>query len=132
MSSPINRLEAFTVVAPAATLKSAPLEVDTSFGIGTVTRIELDVPDGHAGLTGIYLAVAHGRVLPRTRNGFFTANDAHLGWDVFDVPDSGAWSAFVYNTDLFDHSFYLRYSIINIVADTPAAAIEAATTPLLV
>lgn len=132
MSTPVNRVEAFTVVAPASTAKATPLEVVTAFEAGTVVRIEIDVPDGHAGLTGIFLAVAKGRILPRTLGSFLVANDDHLGWDLFGVPDSGAWSAFVYNTDLFDHSFYVRYSIVNIVGDTPTLADARAATPALV
>lgn len=132
MSTPVNRVEAFAVVAPASTAKATPAEVKTTFNVGTVTRIEIDVPDGHAGLTGIFLAVATGRILPRTAGSFLVANDSHLGWDVIDVPDSGAWSAFVYNADLFDHTFYVRYSIINIVADSPPLAADRPLTPVLV
>lgn len=132
MSVPVDDVEAFAVVAPAGTLRSAPLEVQTNFGVGTVTRIEIDVPDGHAGLTGIYLALAHGRMLPRTQGAFITANDAHLGWDLIRQPDSGAWSAFVYNTDVFAHTFYVRFSVIQIVADTDAVNEPHATTPAFV
>lgn len=132
MSTPINTVESFTVVAPASTTKANPLEVLTAFRVATVTRIEIDVPDGHAGQTGIFLAVAHGRVLPRTAGSFLVANDSHLGWDVFEQPNSGAWSAFVYNTDLFDHSFYVRYSVVFLDADPNPSALTPTETAVLV
>lgn len=129
---PANRIESFDVVVPAGTAKLTPLETDTSWAPGNLIRVEVDVPDGHAGYTGFYLAVAHGRAIPLTDQAWIVANDHSFGWDMTGQLDSGAWSLFGYNTGLFSHTFHVRYFVLDqyLVGDT--APTPSPLTPVLV
>lgn len=118
----------FDVTAPAGTPRTAPVEVMTSWLPGELVGVEIVVPDGHNGLTGIVLALAHSPVMPRTAGAFIIGNDDVVSFDTIGYPDSGAWSAFVYNTDIFDHTFHVRYEVADfafLAAPDPAAPIAA-------
>ncbi|MDE2469327.1 MAG: hypothetical protein KGL35_11435 [Bradyrhizobium sp.] len=134
MSSPMvaNRVEWVTVTCPAGTLASAPIEVQTPIAQGYVLRVEVDIPDGHMGLTGIYLAVAGGRAVPMTDASWLIGNDRTFTWDLVAQLDSGAWSAFVYNTDLFSHSWFIRWSVLDSNLVEPTSAQAPIATPLVV
>lgn len=103
-----DRVEHFTVTAAAGTTKAAPAEVAINFPPGEVERFDVIIPDGHAGLTGIALALAHQPIIPRTPGTFFVGNDDEITLPMENLPNAGSWSARVYNTDVFDHSWYLR------------------------
>lgn len=111
------------MLAPAGTLASAPLEVSTAFLPGDLVGIELNIPDGHNGLTGIRIAAAHAQVIPRTQGAWIVGNDEHLSLDTIGYPSSGAWSALVYNSDLFDHTFHLRYLVADFAYTQPPAVV---------
>lgn len=106
-----DRIEQFEVVVPAGTPRSAPLEIATGFNPGELEEIEIVIPDGHSGLTGIALALAHQVLIPETAGQFVTSNDEVIHWPVHNFPNSGAWSAFVFNSDVFDHAFFVRYLV---------------------
>lgn len=108
---PANRVEVFDITAPAGTLSTAPLEVATPIGIGNVIGLELVIPAGHRGTTGLYFAIAHGRAIPLTRGSWIKGNDDTLRWDLTEYLDAGSWSVFVYNTDIYAHSWQVRYLI---------------------
>lgn len=126
-----QRVVARQVTVPAGTLSSAPLSVDVSFDQGTVTRVEIVIPDGHAGLTGLALQQAHQQIIPQDTGTWIISNDETLHWDVADYLDNGSWQALMYNTDVYSHSFYLRFLIDNIdtAGATAAAAAIAVAAP---
>jgi hypothetical protein len=128
---PADRVEVFDVLVPANTAKAAPLETVTPFVPGLVVGIEVFIPDGHSGLTGLRLAVAHSPVIPRTEGAWIIGNDEKITWDVTGYPSTGAWSVFGYNTDAFAHSFHLRFLIAEIDRMTAALPATPAQTPEL-
>lgn len=109
--APFNRVQAFQVVAAAGTPQSAPVETDISFAPGEVVGIEIDIPDGHAGLTGLQIATAHQQLFPYTRGQWLIGNDDKIEWAVHDLADTGNWQAIWFNTDLFVHDFYIRFLV---------------------
>lgn len=110
---PASRVFPFTIAVPAGTLSSSPQTTATTIPVGQVVRIEIDVPDGHARFTGIVLAVAGGPYIPYGYRQWLVANGHTFEWEFAGLPDSGAWSAIAYNTDIYAHSFYLRYFILD-------------------
>jgi hypothetical protein len=110
-SRPASRIEVFDVLAPAGTLQAAPLEVPTPFAQGELVGVTIIIPDGHNGLTGIQLAVAHAQALPYTRGAWIVGNDDQPAFDTVGYPNNGAWSALVYNVDAFPHTFHVRYEV---------------------
>lgn len=140
-----QRIEIFDIECAPSTPASTPVEVLTPFPPGLVEKVWIVIPDGHAGLTGIALAVAHEPVVPRQTRGhpteswrFVEGNAESIPFDLDNYPDSGAWSAWVFNTDLLLHHWQLRFeinelprttSVVTPAEPVPAAAIEGASAP---
>lgn len=131
-SRPASRVEVFDVLAPAGTAIASPLEVLTPFIQGDVVGIELVIPAGHNGLTGIRLAVAHAPVIPRTSGAWLIGNNESIELDTIGYPSTGAWSAFVYNRDQFDHTFHVRYLVADFVFTGNASDVLPEPTPVFV
>lgn len=106
-----QRIEVFAVPVTAGTAKSSAVETDLSFVDGTVVGIEIIIPDGHCGLTGIALMQAHSQVIPKTLDTFITGNNEPIKWPVEGFLNNGSWSALCYNTDVYDHTFHLRFLV---------------------
>lgn len=116
---------AFKVTVPAGTATATPTSTSVAFDQATVQTIEIVIPDGHAGLTGIALAQAHQQIIPQNTGQWIISNDEKLSFPVEDFLDNGDWQAICYNTDVYDHSFYLRFLCADIVAP-PVAALNPA------
>ena len=106
-----SRIEPFTVTVAAGTLSAAPVTTAISFAPGTVERIEIIAPAGHVGLTGFQIRHGGGGVLPREDNRFIVADNEAIRWDVNDMPDAGDWEFRAYNTDVYPHSWFLRFLV---------------------
>lgn len=131
--TPASRVFPFTITVPAGTTAAAPQSTDTTLPVGQVVRIEIDVPDGHARYTGIILTVADGPYIPYGYRNWLIANGHTFEWDFAGLPDSGSWSVLAYNTDIFPHSFYVRYFILDDYLIDQSVAVAAPTpTPVLV
>ncbi len=128
-----NRIEAFAVLVTAGTAQTAAVTTDVSFADGLVQRIELDVPSGHVGLTGIQILSAKGQLIPYTFGTFLVANDHDFGWNMVGVIDTGSFQAKCFNADVFDHTFYLRFSVLDFAYATAAGRLDPLPpTPALV
>lgn len=117
-SRPASRIEVFDVAVPAGTPKAAPIEVLTNFPQGEAVGVTIIIPDGHNGLTGIRLAIAHAQAIPATAGAWIVGNDDEIELDTIGYLNNGAWSAFAYNLDAFLHTFHVRFE----VADFPLLA----------
>lgn len=99
------------VIIPAGATKANPTVVDLSFAPGVVEWFDIVIPSGHNGFTGIALGHNGNRVYPRT--GYLTANDHVFHWVLESRINSGSWQAFGYNTDGFQHSFYVYIGVLD-------------------
>lgn len=118
-----DRVEWFDVTIAAGVARTAPVETATRFDPGIVDRIELTIPDGHAGLTGIRFLIAHQPIIPVTNGSFIVGNDRIIVWDTTNYLDNGAWSVQGYNTDVFSHTFHIAY----LIRESSLNAVSAAT-----
>lgn len=78
---------------------------------GTVRRIVIVIPDGHAGLTGIALGYGHNAVIPRTGRNYYSGNDRVVQFDYADTNSGVAWSAFLCNLDLQAHAWEVDFEL---------------------
>lgn len=109
---PVQRIEAFTVAVPRKTLRAAPATTALAFTDGVVVWVEIVIPTGHIGQTGIRLAYGGQQVIPDTVGAFITSNGETIHWDLDEYPTGGRWQAVAYNADTVNaHSFYLRFGI---------------------
>jgi hypothetical protein len=106
-----DRVEWFDVTVGSGTALASAVETATAFDPGVVERIELTIPDGHAGLTGLQFMIAHQQIIPFTPGSFIVGNDRVISWDTTNFLDNGAWSVLCYNTDVFDHTFHVTYLV---------------------
>lgn len=120
-----DRVEVGTVTAAAGTLVSAPATVDLSFPPGTVSEVEIVIPAGHAGLTGIALGQGGQVVIPATAGAYIIGDSDVIRWPLDGFLDNGSWFAQAYNTDVFDHQWFVRF----LVTET-APVIAAPSLPL--
>jgi hypothetical protein len=125
-----RRVELETISCPENTPQATPVEVLTPFDPGIVVKVTIVIPDGHAGLTGITLAVAHQPIIPKNRRAvageawkYLEGNDEVIPFDLDGYPESGAWSAWLYNTDEVPHSWQIRFEV-----DEYAQPVAIATT----
>lgn len=115
-----SRVELFTVTTPAGTLLTAPITTATTFDVGEVEAIEVLAPAGNAGLSGFQVRHSGAGVFPREDDRWIIAAGEVIKWAVQDAPTAGRWQIRSYNTDVNDHSLYLRYLVReSSVATTP-------------
>lgn len=124
-----NRIESFIVTVPASIAQASPQTTDVSFADGQVVRVELDVPAGHTGHTGIRIRAATGAFIPYTSGAFLVADDHDFGWDVVGIIDTGSFDVQTFNTDIYPHSFYLRFSVLDFAYSTPTVEAPPVSLP---
>ncbi len=120
LAATFNRLEVVDVVVAAGVLRTAPTSTDVSFNPGEVVGVEIIIPDGHSGLTGIALAQAHQAIVPMNIGAFIIGNDEKIEWSLTGTTDTGDWQAFTFNEDVFVHTFHLRF-LVDDLAERAAA-----------
>ncbi len=101
-----ERIEKFALVAAAG---AASAFQNHTFLDGTITRLELYVPAGHAGLTSWAFYNANTQVVPKTAGSLIVADDEKFEWDVETLPVGGAGYRSLYsNADVFPHTFHIQ------------------------
>lgn len=127
---PAQRVEAFTVSTPRNTAKATPKVTALAFTEGVVIWVEIVIPTGHIGQTGIALAYGGQQVIPEGVGAFVVSNGETIHWDLADYPTGAQWQARTYNLDPTNgHSHYLRFGIREFVAPDNAPV---TVTPLLI
>lgn len=124
-----NRVELFQVTVPAGTAKAGAQTTALDFNDGIVETIEIVVPDGVAGLAGFRIAKNGQSIIPYTGDNWIVSNDEKIIFPLTDLPEGAGWQLIAYNTDVFPHTFYLRFmvndfgSTVETLAPQPALSI---------
>lgn len=113
----MDRFYRFTVTVPSGTAIAAPAAVALPLEDATLKRIEITIPDGHNGLTGIRILWANQQIIPWGNNSWIVANGRIILISFDDEMTVTGLVAQGYNTDVFDHSFYIDVTI----SDLPSA-----------
>ena len=122
-----ERVEIFSVACNAGVLQANAVETALTFDPGVVREIEIVIPAGHAGVTGLAIANAHQIVIPNKGSVWIIGDDEVIRWPMDGYLNSGSWSAFTYNTDFANaHTWYFRF-LIDEIRDTLNATVP---TPL--
>lgn len=120
-----TRIEPFAVTVTAGTAIAAYQVDSLPFNDGAVHRVEIVVPPGPSGLVGFKVAHSNQSVIPYNRDVWIITDDEKLDWTLDGFPTGNSWELWSYNTDVFDHTIYLRFHV------TDFAATVAPTIPLL-
>lgn len=95
----------------AGTAQATPATTDVRFPDGVVDAVEIVVPDGCAGLVGFQLVYSGQPVIPRNPAQFIVANGEVIKWPLSNYPAGGRWAVNAYNTDVFNHTIFLRFLV---------------------
>jgi hypothetical protein len=106
-----DRVELFDVTITAGTAILTPLTTATVFADGQVTDIEVVVPDGCAGLVGFVVLYGGQQIIPAKDGKWIISNGEVIKWPLSGYPTGQQWQIRGYNTDVFDHTLYVRYLI---------------------
>lgn len=78
------------------------------FEPGTVLSIDVRIPKGHAGKTGIQIWYHDAQVIPKQADLWYVGNGVSKKWELEDpFPGGLGWRAEAYNNGKRDHTFYV-------------------------
>lgn len=98
------------VLCPAGTAIATPTTTKPALGDVWLDSVELRIPVGHRGLTGVYVANNNTAIVPYSSPPtYLIGDDERLTFDIGDEVATQL-SIVTYNTDVFDHTFYFRFS----------------------
>lgn len=100
---------AFTV--PAGTPQDSPVSSKWVTEDNVIDNIELEVPPGHNGLTGIRIVKGGVNLIPWSAGTWIVANDYSRVFPVGAYMPTGDLTIQGYNTGAYPHTFYLRMSV---------------------
>jgi hypothetical protein len=96
-----------------------------------VQWVELEIPPGPAGNLGLYVASSGVQIIPQAQTGtpmWLVLDNRTVHWDVTNLPDSGDFQIVAYNTDLNNHTYWVRFGLTEIVAPVPVLSIVPSAT----
>ena len=119
------------VTTPSGTAIASPITTTPKLGDIWIDSVELRIPVGHRGLTGIYVANSGTQLLPYSQTpSFLIGDDERLTFD-FGVEVATGLQIVTYNTDIFVHTHYLRISGRPMVTQNLAAAPVVQAVPIV-
>lgn len=124
-----------TVTVAANVLSTAPTSTNPNLGSCIVESVNVFIPPGHAGLTGLAVQLAGVHVVPYGDNtAWVIGDDASLDFEL-GVEVGADLRILTYNVDLaFSHAFYLRWKIRSVAptsSDIANAAPGATVLPII-
>lgn len=122
------RIYETSVTVPSGTLPAAPQSTAWVTEDNDVLDIEVEVPPGHNGLTGIRVMKGDIQLLPFGANTWLIANDYSRVFPVGRYLPTVDVKIQAYNQGSFPHTFYLRMTVVNHVIETaqpPASTVSA-------
>lgn len=107
------------ITLPANTPRSDPVEQEIIIHPGTLTQVDLEFPDGCAGLAR--LQILHWDVLlfPSNRDGFFSGDGSYISFSEEITFDEAPYTLTIRGwnlDDTFPHSPIVRLGILNKMA----------------
>lgn len=117
----------FTV--PASTGVAAPVSQPVVLEDALLQTVRVLVPGGHSGLTGLRITWGGTQLLPINAGTWIISDNEILDWPMNDEVTANGLSLTGYNTDIFPHTFYLRFTISE-RATSPVAGIQSGQADL--
>jgi hypothetical protein len=129
--STASRVYPLTLSVPAGTLPTAPQTTPFVTEDNVILTIELEVPPGHNGLTGIRVMKGDTQLLPFGANSWIIANDYSRVFPIDDYIPTGDIKVQAYNQGSYPHAFYLRMTMTDYTPLTAGKSnTEGAALPL--
>jgi hypothetical protein len=120
-----SRYQVLSWTTAAGTTIAAPLRTIWPLDTGILTRLEIMIPSGHNGLTGIRILRSQQQVIPWANSQFLVANGETIGIDYGEELTEGFLDIRTYNTDIYDHTFYSRATMTDLPDASAAGGLSA-------
>lgn len=115
------------IATPASTTEASPQATSFALPQGTLVSVEVVIPSGHAGLTGIAIDYSGEHIFPWGRGTFLAGDDEVVSLDVgFELGGSPVTIRTFNTDDTFGHDHLLRF-VVTDPADEPRGRV----TPLV-
>ncbi len=111
-----ERVELFEAAIAAATAIVTPATFTLSMNPGVTRRVEVIVPPGPSGLVGFRLRHSGQTVIPYSGTNWVITDDEKLDWTLDGYPTGDRWTLQAYNTDIYQHTLYVRWFLDEIPA----------------
>jgi hypothetical protein len=109
----------FTI--PAGTAIAAPLSQAIALENNILDSLDVTIPDGHVGLTGLAVFWSGTQIFPYQGATWINGNNERIGYAYDAEITQNGLSLVGYNTDIYPHSFYLRWYVSDLDATPPVA-----------
>lgn len=103
-----SRIYPLNVTVPAGTLPANPQVTPWVTEDNIMASIELDIPPGHNGLTGIRIMKGDVQLVPWGRGSWVIGNDIDHTFPIGVFMPTGDITVQAYNQGAYSHTFYLR------------------------
>jgi len=107
-NQPMSQLWPLTVTVPPNTPENNPLIVPWPLTDANLDWIDIIVPDGHNGLTGVAVYWSGTQIIPWGTASWIVANDEKIHTPTNTYITISGLAVYAYNLGTFEHSFYLR------------------------
>lgn len=116
-----ERVEAFQCTIPAGTAVASAVSFPLDMDPGVTRRIEVVVPPGPSGYVGFRLRHSGQVIVPWSGTQWIIADGEVLKWELEGYPTGDAWTLLAYNTDIYQHTLYVRWFLDEIPGKVPGA-----------
>lgn len=103
------------ILVPKNTQSETPQKSELEIQFGVIHRIQVVIPSGHGGLTGIHILQGLHQIAPTSGSEWFSGDDLVIEYDEFIEVESTPFSLSVeaYNTDdTYAHTFRIGVGVL--------------------
>lgn len=127
-----QRVYGINVTVPAGTPPSIPFAIPWVTEDEIIVSVEILIPAGHNGFTGVRLRKGDVQILPFSPNTWIVANDYTRVFELNEYIPTGDMFVEAYNQGGYNHTFYLRMTLsdANKAGGTPIATESSAISGL--
>jgi hypothetical protein len=126
-----TRTGLFDILTGTSYTSTDPLVTAIDLGDAYLTEIDIRIPPGHCGTTGIQVMFNGALVVPwADDSSWLIADDERLNFPVNTEVDTQL-TVNTYNTDLWDHTFYCRFVYTPMTLITASAPSTVAVVPIV-
>lgn len=104
-----TEIRTYAVTVPAGTSQASAFSQAITFPAREVSQINIRVPPGPRGQVGFAIGTGGMPIIPAGPGVFLVADDQEIEWPLDDVPNSGSWEVFAYNTGNYPHTLYVTF-----------------------
>lgn len=105
-----------SLTVPAQTPRNDPVKTMCHVTRGLVYKIEIRIPPGHAGLTGIWITHGGFQIWPSSLGEYFIGDDELISYEDLYLIESAPYvfNLYAFNEDAsYEHTFYVRFGVVS-------------------